>query len=62
MDRCPHCDCSQRVKKRDFPAEALTKLVAMGELAPEVAGLPICDDCADDLRQVLIEEQEGVEE
>jgi hypothetical protein len=58
MDRCPHCNEFQRLKKRDFSSEAWIKLIDIREIEPEVAGQPICDGCAAELRHVLIEEQE----
>jgi glutaredoxin len=58
---CPHCKVNRKVKSRSFSDKAWSYLFMVGELSFDMIGSPICDECYTDLREVLIESHQEVE-
>ncbi len=57
---CPRCDSEQKLRHREFSAQAISALLVWGEIAERVVGVPICEGCYDELREVLIERNEEI--
>ncbi len=58
--KCPKCEGEAKLRPRDFSDQAVATLVTHGDLDKKLVGASICDDCYDDLRDVLIEHQRFV--
>lgn len=55
---CPRCDEESRLRAREFSDQATSALISWGEIIPTDIGLPVCDECYTDLREVLIDRVE----
>lgn len=55
--KCPRCEVSAKLRPRDFSDQAIATLVSFGDLDKKLVGVPVCDECYDDLRDMLIEHQ-----
>lgn len=53
--KCPRCEASAKLRPRDFSDQAIATLVTHGDLDKKLVGASVCDDCYDDLRDVMIE-------
>lgn len=58
---CPNCKVQNVCRRREFSEQALTVLLLWGEIRPDAVDFPICDDCYDDMREVLIDRAEEIE-
>lgn len=58
--KCPRCETTAKLRPRDFSDQALATLVAHGDLGKTLVGASVCDECYDDLRDVLIEHQKEI--
>lgn len=52
---CPLCDEHARLRAREFSDQAMSALIAWGEIDAAGLGKPLCDDCYTELREVLID-------
>lgn len=52
---CPRCDERSRLRARVFSDQATAALVAWRELDEHTVGQAICDNCYDELREVMID-------
>lgn len=57
---CPRCSNTSRLSKRTFSDQALAALVVWKDLSETLIDHPLCDDCYEELRDVLIERIEEV--
>lgn len=57
---CPRCSNISRPIKRTFSDQALAALVVWKDLSEKLIDEPICDECYEELRDVLIERIEEV--
>lgn len=55
--KCPRCEAHAKLRPRDFSDQAIATLVSFGDLDKKQVGMPVCDECYDDLRDMLIEHQ-----
>ena len=54
---CPRCEANAKLRPREFSDQAIAALVSHGDLDRKVVGKPVCDECYDELRDLLIEYQ-----
>jgi len=59
LEECPNCYGEARLSVPAFTRESWDKLVAHGHAQHGYFGRPICKECAAELRDILIEEQES---
>ncbi len=52
---CPRCGMNSRLQKRAFSDQALAALVIWGDLDRRLVSQSICDDCYEELRDILID-------
>lgn len=57
---CPRCEVQAKLRPRDFSDQAIATLISFGDLDKKLVGVPVCDECYDDLRDMLIEHQRAV--
>lgn len=53
--KCPRCEATAKLRPRDFSDQAIAILVSEGDLEKKHVGASVCDECYDDLRDMLIE-------
>jgi hypothetical protein len=58
---CPNCSIFSNCRRRDFSEQAMTVLLLWGEIAAASVDQPICDDCYEELREVLIDRAQEVD-
>ncbi len=58
---CPNCSVFSNCRRRDFSEQAMTVLLLWGEIAPAAVEQPVCDDCYEELREVLIDRADEVD-
>lgn len=58
--KCPRCEATAKLRPRDFSDQAVATLVSFGDLDKKHVGAPVCDECYDDLRDMLIEHQREI--
>lgn len=58
---CAHCGNQAKSRSREFTDQAWTVLVLWGEVEKSAVGEPICEDCYDEMRNILIERAHEVE-
>ncbi len=58
---CPNCQTKAICRHRDFSEKALTALMVWEEINADAVGKAICDDCYDELREVLIDRADDIE-
>jgi hypothetical protein len=59
---CCHCFGCKKSLKRIFSEQAWAVLLLCKEIEPETIDQPICDTCYEELRVILIERAQDVEE
>lgn len=57
---CPRCEIETKVRHRPFSDQALSALLVWNEIKESAAGQPICDSCYDELREILIDRAEEI--
>lgn len=57
---CPRCSNTARLAKRSFSDQALAALVVWKDLSEKLIEEPLCEDCYEELREILIERIEDV--
>lgn len=58
---CHNCTLEKTSRRRSFSEQAWTVLLLWNEITPNTVDQAICDDCYDELRDVLIDRSEEVE-
>lgn len=58
---CANCGETSRCRRRQFSEQAWTVLLLWNEISPSVVDRPICSDCYEELREILIERTDEVE-
>jgi hypothetical protein len=58
---CTNCGADEKSRKREFSAQAWTVLVLWAEVQKSVVEQPICEECYNELREVLIDRVDEVE-
>lgn len=53
--KCENCFSTKRSYRRDISAQIWSLLLHWNEVLPGAVDRPICDDCYQDIRSVLIE-------
>ncbi len=60
-DSCSNCGTDSKCRRRDFSEQAWTVLVLWNEVQTAAVDQPICEECYDDLREVLIDRANEIE-
>lgn len=58
---CSNCKTDTKCRRRDFSEQAWTVLVLWKEVQSAAVDQPICEDCYNELREVLIDRADEVE-
>jgi hypothetical protein len=58
---CSNCETENKCRRRDFSEQAWSVLVLWNEVNAGAVDQPICDDCYDELRDVLIDRANEVD-
>ncbi|MDD9950657.1 MAG: hypothetical protein OXT67_03735 [Zetaproteobacteria bacterium] len=59
---CANCSNeSVKCKRREFSLQAYTVLLLWQEMSPAAVDQPICEECYDELRDVLIDRRDEIE-
>ncbi len=56
--QCAHCMTETRCSRRDFSEQAWSVLLAWKEVGRTAVDQPLCNDCYDELREILIDRAE----
>ena len=59
---CANCSDMSRCTRRDFSEQAWTMLLLWNEVAQSAVDKPICQSCYNELREVLIDRSDEIEE
>lgn len=62
VQKCANCLTESRCRRRDFSAQVWSVLLMWEEVGMEAVDQPICNDCYGDLREILIERCDEMEE
>ncbi len=57
---CPRCSNAARLEKRPFSDQALAALIIWGDMEQKLVKEPICEECYNELRDILIERGEDI--
>lgn len=57
---CAQCGTETRCRRRDFNPQTWSVLLAWGEVEKQAIDQPICDECYNDLRDILIDRADEV--
>lgn len=60
--KCYHCGKMAKVKIRDVSIESWEILYLLGEVERSEINMPICDTCYSELREVMIDRQDEVDQ
>jgi len=52
---CSNCGAMAKSRRREFSDQVWAVLIAWGEVEPGAVDHPICDDCYNELRDILID-------
>lgn len=58
---CAHCQVEGKIRRRDFSEQAWSVLVVWNEVQRSAVDQAICDDCYNELREVLIDRADEIE-
>lgn len=58
---CANCETVSKVRRRDFSGQAWAVLLAWEEVKKPAVDQPICEDCYNELREVLIDRADEIE-
>ena len=58
---CAHCQEDGKIRRRDFSEQAWSVLVVWNEVQRSAVDQAICDDCYNELREVLIDRADEIE-
>jgi hypothetical protein len=58
---CNNCGNEHSCRRRVFSEQAWTMLLLWNEINPQAVDQPICDECYQEIREILIDRHEEVE-
>jgi uncharacterized protein with PIN domain len=58
---CANCEEDAKCRRRDFSEQAWTVLALWNEVQATAIDQPICEDCYNELREVLIDRADEIE-
>ena len=61
VQRCPYCNTNQKCRQRNFSDQIWATLVLWKEIQASAISQPLCDDCYNELREVLIDRASELE-
>ena len=61
VEICSNCETESKCRRRDFSEQAWTVLVLWHEVQATAVDRPICEDCYNELREVLIDRADEIE-
>lgn len=59
---CAQCGTETRCRRRDFSPQTWSVLLIWGEVEKKAVDQPICDECYNDLRDIMIDRADEVAE
>jgi hypothetical protein len=62
VEICSNCETETKCRRRDFSEQAWTVLVLWHEVQASAVDRPICEHCYNELREVLIDRADEIEE
>ena len=60
LSDCYHCGKMAKCKTRDISVESWEILYTLGEVERSEINMPICDQCYNELREVMIERRDEI--
>ena len=58
---CNNCGVEARARRRTFSEQAWTVLLLWNEISPAAVDQPICEDCYQEMREILIDRTDEIE-
>lgn len=58
---CSNCGLSSLSRRRHFSEKAWSVLLLWNEIDPSVVNQPVCDECYEEMRSILIERTDEIE-
>ena len=58
---CHNCGSMSRCRRRQFSEQAWTVLLLWNEINPSAVDQPICSDCYEEMRDILIDRTDEIE-
>jgi hypothetical protein len=58
---CAHCSADAKCRRRDFNEQIWSVLLVWGEVEVKTVDKPLCEDCYNELREVLIDRASDIE-
>ncbi len=58
---CSNCSIEASCRRRVFSEQAWTVLLMWNEITPQAVDQPICDECYQEIREILIDRSEEVD-
>ena len=58
---CNNCGCESSCRRRVFSEQAWTVLLLWNEINPQAVDQPICDECYQEIREILIDRSDEVD-
>lgn len=62
VEICSNCETETKCRRRDFSEQAWSVLVLWHEVQASAVDQPICEHCYNELREVLIDRADEIEE
>ena len=59
---CANCGTLSHCRKREFSVKAWTALLIWNEISVQSVNRPICNDCYQEMREILIDRSDEIEE
>lgn len=60
-NHCHNCGVEARSRRRDFSEQAWTVLLLWNEINPAAVDRPICSECYDEMRDILIDRTDEID-
>lgn len=61
LGTCHNCNAEARCSRRQFSEQAWTVLLLWNEINPSAVDQPICSDCYEEMRDILIDRTDEIE-
>ncbi|MFK7824963.1 MAG: hypothetical protein AB8G05_12455 [Oligoflexales bacterium] len=61
LGTCHNCNAESRCSRRQFSEQAWTVLLLWNEINPSAVDQPICGDCYEEMRDILIDRTDEIE-
>lgn len=58
---CHNCGVDAKCRRRTFSEQAWTVLLLWNEISPSAVDQPICEDCYEEMRDILIDRTDEIE-